>query len=115
MLSSYDQLFWLAPHDIKHITHLLRQYTAVKQALLFGGRAKGNYKSGSDVDIALKGSQLTQYTIAAIADFLNEETLMPYHFDVLNYHSIDNPQLVTHIDRVGVLLYAATAEAQAAM
>ena len=107
--------FGLLPRDIEDITHLLRQYTAVEQAILFGSRAKGNYKSGSDVDIALKGGQLTQRTIAAIADFLNEETFMPYRFDVLNYHTIDNPQLVAHIDRVGVLLYAATAEAQAAV
>jgi predicted nucleotidyltransferase len=102
--------FGLLPNDIEDITHLLRQYTAVEEAILFGSRAKGNYKSGSDVDIALKGSQLTQRTIAAIADFFNEETLMPYHFDVINYHTIDNPQLVAHIDRVGVRFYAATAE-----
>ena len=37
---------------------------------------------------------------ADVAYQLNEETIMPYIFDVLNYHMITNPDLIAHIDRV---------------
>lgn len=31
--------------------------------------------------------------------------MMPYHFDILDYGSIDNSNLRTHIDRVGQVIY----------
>ena len=98
--------------DLESIAALLRRYTAVETAVLFGSRAKGTHRPGSDVDIALQGSHLTQRMVTSIGDFLNEETLMPYHFDVVNYHTIENPNLVAHIDRVGVVLYTAEGETQ---
>ncbi len=80
-------------------------FTAVKTALIFGSRAKGNYRPGSDVDIALKGQGLTRRMVADMADILNEETNMPYHFDLFDYDAVSNHDLVAHIDRVGRLLY----------
>ncbi len=97
--------FGLRPDDMETILDTLRQYPEVTEAVLFGSRAKGNHKRGSDVDIALKGEQLTHRNVAAISDFLNEETIMPYHFDLLNYHTISSPDLLAHIDRVGVIFY----------
>jgi uncharacterized protein len=97
--------FGLQPHDIKTILAILRQHPEVAEAIMFGSRAKGNYKRGSDVDIALKGSRLTHRTVATIGDTLNEETIMPYHFDLLNHDTISNPDLLAHIERVGICFY----------
>jgi predicted nucleotidyltransferase len=97
--------FGLRPDDLLEIRRMLSHYPEVQEAILFGSRAKGNYRNGSDVDLALKGSKLTQHIISHIADALNEETRMPYQFDVLNYHSIHEPKLVEHIDRVGKRIY----------
>jgi predicted nucleotidyltransferase len=71
---------------------------------MFGSRAKGNYKNGSDVDIALKG-KLSFETITHINYLLNEETTMPYKFDVLNYHTIQDKDLIEHINRAGICFY----------
>lgn len=101
--------FGLRPDDITTINDILAQYQAIKTALIFGSRAKGNYKPGSDVDIALQGDGVTDRMAADIAYTLNEETIMPYHFDVLNYHTTVNPDLVAHIDRVGRPFYTASA------
>jgi len=84
---------------------ILQQHSLVGEALLFGSRAKGNYKNGSDVDIALKGENMDWGTITHISYLLNEETIMPYHFHVLNYHKTDK-NLVEHIDRVGKKFYS---------
>jgi len=97
--------FGLRSDDMETILETLRQYPEVTEAILFGSRAKGNYKRGSDVDIALKGAGVTHRIVAAISNFLNEETIMPYHFDLLNYHTISSPDLLAHIERVGITVY----------
>jgi predicted nucleotidyltransferase len=98
-------MFGLKDGDIKTIRDILAKHSEVEKAFVFGSRAKGNYKNGSDVDIALKGEKITFKTISDINYELNEETLMPYGFDILNYHTIQNPDLVEHIDRMGVCFY----------
>jgi hypothetical protein len=44
-------------------------------------------------------------TLSQISYWLNEETSMPYRFDVLNYESINETKLQEHIDRVGIEFY----------
>lgn len=97
--------FGLLDSDLEAIVSVLRNYAQVERAYIFGSRAKGNFKNGSDVDIALKGDELDFDTVNQISYFLNEETNMPYKFDVLNYHYIKEPELVIHIDRVGVEVF----------
>ncbi len=91
--------------DMEAIVSVLSRQPKVNEAIIFGSRAKGNFKNGSDVDIALKGKDLDFDTISRISYSLNEETNMPYKFDVLNYHIIDEPALIDHIDRVGIEFY----------
>ena len=98
--------FGLLDSDIATIVQVLSQYPKVEQAYLFGSRAKGNYKNGSDVDIAIKGGELDFDTLSQISYLLNEETSMPYKFDLVNYHSIQEPALREHIDRVGIEFYS---------
>lgn len=98
-------LFGLKEGDIKSIISILQQQPEVEEALIFGSRAKGNYRTGSDVDMAVKGDGINLKLITHISYLLNEETAMPYQFDVLNYHSIRNAGLVEHIDRAGISFY----------
>lgn len=68
-------------------------------------KAKGNARNGSDVDLTLKGNDIRFETISHVNYLLNEEILMPCRFDVVNYHSITSPELIDHIDGVGVTIY----------
>src|ERR1043166_6391180 len=97
--------FGLKHDDLQTIISILEQQPCIEEALIFGSRSKGNFKPGSDVDIALKGRQLDFKIVSCISFLLNEETSMPYKFDVLNYHDIKNKDLVEHIDRVGTRFY----------
>jgi predicted nucleotidyltransferase len=97
--------FGLSEEDINAIRVVLSRYQEVEEARIMGSRAKGNYKAGSDVDISLKGNTLSINIAAAIQEELNEETLLPYQFDVLCYDSIESKDLRIHIDRVGIVLY----------
>ena len=100
-----DNQFGLKKEDIEAIISILKTKEDVEQAILFGSRAKGNYKAGSDVDIALKGENINSDTITQIRYLLNEETIMPYKFDVFNYNTISNKALVDYINRVGKILF----------
>jgi predicted nucleotidyltransferase len=97
--------FGLLEKDIEEILAVLKKFPKVEKAIVFGSRAKGNFKNGSDVNIALKGKDLDFETISDLSYLLNEETQMPYKFDVLNYHGIQEPYLKNHIDRIGIKLY----------
>lgn len=100
--------FGLEKNDIQVIIDILRKEKTIEQALIFGSRAKGNYKPGSDVDMALKGPNLSDDICTHISFILNEETAMPYKFDVVNYSTISNEDFANHIDRVGKIFYSKT-------
>ena len=100
-----DEKFGLRETDLKQIQSILSTQPEIEEAIIYGSRAKGNYKNGSDVDIVLKGQQLNFNIIAHISFLLNEETLMPYTFDVLNYPTLQNSDLVEHINRIGKVIY----------
>lgn len=102
--------FGLLDTDLESIFKVLSDQPKVETAFIFGSRAKGNFKNGSDVDIALKGEKLDFETISQISYFLNEETNMPYKFDVLNFHTIKEPELIKHIDRVGIEFFRRSKE-----
>jgi len=98
-------MFGLKDRDLETIIAVLSKYGEVEKAIIFGSRAKGNYHNGSDVDLALKGKGIIFDTVSGISYELNEETPLPYHFDVLNYHTVKNQELRDHIDRVGAVFY----------
>lgn len=85
------------------ILALFRKHPNITDVILYGSRAKGNFRDGSDIDIALKGSfinslQLTQINL----DY--EDLYMPWKLDVTDYDTITNADLKDHIDRVGIKL-----------
>ena len=95
----------LLSRDLNYIIQALKQFPEIETALLFGSRAKGNYKPGSDVDLAIKGGEITHTTISRLAFLLNEEYPLPYFFDVVHYKTLSNRNLAEHIDRVGEIIY----------
>ena len=97
--------YGLIDRDFIHINASIREFPEIEEVILFGSRAKGNYKKGSDVDLAIKGDRLTYEITARFADCLNEDKPLPYFFDVVHYEAIAEPMLKAHIDRVGVNLY----------
>jgi len=106
MIDTKNKTGGLKNEDIENITSILKKENKIETAYLFGSRAKGNYRNGSDVDIVLKGKQLDHDVINQISYILNEETLMPYRFDVINYEKIKSSELLSHIDRNGQLIFS---------
>ena len=89
---------------LAQIITTLRHFPQVEEAILYGSRAKGNYRPGSDIDITLKGSDIDLKTLNSISTAL-DDLLLPYTFDLSAHHHINNPDLLEHIQRVGKRLY----------
>jgi predicted nucleotidyltransferase len=102
--------YGLRDSDLSQIMDAIHRFDEINEVVLFGSRAKGNYKTGSDVDLAIKGDRVTHSTVAQLADCLNEEKPLPYFFDLVHYETLDEPRLVDHIDRVGIVIFRSSAE-----
>lgn len=97
--------YGLSEQVVAQIQAVLRKYPQVQKAVLYGSRAKGCYKPGSDIDLTLiGGDDLTLDVLYRIAWEL-DELLLPYTFDLSLFHQIDDPDVVEHIRRVGVVFY----------
>lgn len=99
-----EQEFGLPPATLATVRGILARYPAVDSAVLYGSRAKGTYKTGSDIDLSLTGSGLDFHTLSAIAGDLDESDI-PYQVDISILAQIDNPNLVEQIQRVGQVFY----------
>jgi predicted nucleotidyltransferase len=96
--------YGLKDETVVRINGVLSRYPQVSTAVLYGSRAKGNFEKGSDIDLALDGDRLDLAVISKIANAL-DDLLLPYTIDLCNVRQIDNPDLIDHIRRIGIVFY----------
>lgn len=96
--------FGLSDKTISAIHSVFSKYPQITKAIVYGSRAMGNYKNGSDIDLTLYGSKLSNQILMDILDDL-DELLLPYKIDLSIYAAINNEKLQDHINRVGIDFY----------
>ena len=101
-------MFGLLDKDINYIKETLSKFSEIEKGIIFGSRAMGNYKKGSDIDLALIGENITNNILFKVDDYLNEVYPIPYFFDVIHYENISNTKLKNHIDEYGKVVYEIT-------
>ena len=89
---------------VAQIAGVLAGFPEVEKALLFGSRAKGNYRRGSDIDLALIGGDLNWQTAGRIDSAL-DDLLLPHGFSLIVFGSSTDPEVAAHIRRVGIPLF----------
>ena len=94
----------LTGETVAQIHAVLAHHPEVEKVMLYGSRAKGNFKPGSDVDLTLLGAGVTSKILGQIHDEL-EDGLLPYTFDLSILAHITQADLLDHIRRVGVVFY----------
>ncbi len=94
----------LSEGTVTQITGVLRRFPEVERAVLFGSRAKGTQKRGSDIDLALVGEELGWRIVGRIYDAL-DDLLLPYRFSLILFDGSTDPEVTAHIARVGVVLF----------
>jgi predicted nucleotidyltransferase len=96
--------FGLSEKTAERIRLVLSQYPEIERAVLFGSRAKGTYKPGSDIDLALIGENLTTKTLNHLYEELDDLPI-PYEFSLVLASTITDPEMASHIERVGITFY----------
>jgi len=99
--------YGLSIATVQQIQQLLSRFTQIETAILYGSRAKGNYRPGSDIDLTLKTQK--QDDLNLLTDVMNtlDDLHLPYGFDISLFQHIKNDSLIEHINRVGVEFFNA--------
>ena len=94
----------LSEATVENICAVFARFPEIEKAILYGSRAKGNFKTGSDIDLTLCGDALTSDLCGTVASAL-DDLLLPYTIDLSVFNDLDHAKLREHIERVGVLFY----------
>lgn len=100
--------FGIKDEMISLIKEVFDRYDSIDKAIIYGSRAKGNYKDGSDIDLTLIGQEIDLTTLTKLLNEL-DDLLLPYSFDISIYSKITNIDLLEHIKRVGICFYQKSA------
>lgn len=94
----------LPARTVEQIARVMARFPAVEKAVLFGSRAKGTHKPGSDIDLSLVGEALDWRTVGKIYDAL-DDLLLPYRFSLILFDRNTDPDVAAHVARAGVLVF----------
>ena len=106
----------LTTTTVERLQSVMAHYPEVEKAVLYGSRARGTHRPGSDIDLTLCGGEL-DHTLLTRIDNEMDDLLLPYQIDLSLMSSLNHPALLDHICRVGIVLYeksAAPVEAEPA-
>ncbi|MBD3750003.1 MAG: nucleotidyltransferase domain-containing protein [Sphingobacteriales bacterium] len=96
--------FGLKSVDLDRIKEVFDQFPQIEEVIIYGSRAKGNYRAASDIDLTLLGKNIDLVLLNRLSSKL-DDLLLPYLFDLSSYQKLDNPELIDHIKRVGKSFY----------
>lgn len=99
-------MFGLNEKIIENIIEILKKYDEVEKAVIFGSRARGDYKKASDIDMALYGDKLTN-SINTKIFYEIDDLYLPYKLDLINFNSLEiDEEIRKSIIEEGVEFYA---------
>lgn len=96
--------FGLNDKTLGSIRTVLSTFPEIDQAILYGSRAKGTFKNGSDIDLTLIGNNLNQSILFQLMDKI-DDLMLPYSFDISIFEQVSNPEFRAHVNRVGKPIY----------
>ena len=96
--------YGLTATDIELINAVFASHPPVEEVVIFGSRAMGKNRPGSDIDLAVKGKDITFSDILQLLTEL-EQLGMLYTFDLQRYDAIKDPEVLSHINRMGKQFY----------
>ncbi len=83
---------------------IFNKYPDVEKVVLFGSRARGDYKYNSDIDLCIFGEKLNHLTLAKINMDISELNT-PLNFDILAFNELNKKELINNILKEGVVVY----------
>ena len=99
-MSEPSQAFGLSEKTLAVLRSLFNGHSGIERVIVYGSRAKGNYRPGSDIDLTLIASTLSLSDLMKIQNEIDDLSI-PYKVDLSLFHYLDNEELKEHIQRVG--------------
>ncbi len=96
--------FGLTESVLEKIRSVLKHYSQIDKAVLYGSRAWGNYRENSDIDLTLFGDGITLNVFSRISHEL-DDLLLPYIIDIAIYQDNKNASLLEQINNKGITIY----------
>ena len=98
-MENYMQTTGIKQTVIQEIQELAVKH-GVSRVILFGSRARGNFKEKSDIDLAVEGGDFIRFSID-----VNEDTSTLLKFDIVDLDEKIQEELMLSIQSVGRVLY----------
>jgi len=96
--------YGLKEETIVGLQTIFSHFSEVEKAILYGSRAKGNFKPSSDIDITLKGDLLNLNILNQI-EWELDDLLLPYTIDLSVFHFLNNEDLIDNVKKEGMVIY----------
>lgn len=96
--------FGLSDSVICELQDVFRRHKNISKVLIFGSRAKGNFRDGSDIDLAAIGKDMDYSQLIKILTEIDDLDLL-YSVDLLDYNKTIDTPIGDHINRVGQVFY----------
>ena len=105
MMNRINGIEGISSGDMDRLKLVFEQESALSEVILYGSRAKGTHRPGSDIDLTLKGTSLTTKWLVELSCKI-DDLLLPYEVDLSIFDHIENQDLVDHINRVGKVVFS---------
>lgn len=92
------------PEEMEKLRCIFETVATVERVVLYGSRAQGTHRAGSDIDLTLQGNHITTQQLLEICSEV-DDLLLPYEVDLSIFDHIDNKALIDHINRVGKTIF----------
>ena len=95
----------LSEKSMKIIYDIFAQFQQIEKVILYGSRAMGNFREGSDIDMTIIADETFSYDDLLKLNGMFSDSYLPYFVDLSIFSKLQNTSLIEHINRKGKLLY----------
>ena len=97
-------LFGLSSSTLSLIHSVFANTANIHRVRIFGSRALGRQREGSDIDLAIEGTEI-DFNVLLDLRLKLENLQLPYRFDLVKLDRIEQKELREHIERVGKVIF----------
>ncbi len=98
-------MYGIPEKSYRLILNSFKDFEQIEKVAVYGSRAIGNFKRGSDIDLVVYGKSLNQISVLKLKTKLEQELPIPFYFDITHYESLPDNDLKKHIDNYSKIIY----------
>ncbi len=96
--------FGISSESFNKLITLFNETPNITEVTLYGSRALGTYKDGSDIDITIMNNNFSYNELLTLTNKI-DDLLIPYKVDISIFNTLDNQELIEHINKHGVTFF----------